>query len=192
MWRVGIKPTLYNGERKIMSTYMKIKDMPNPSPGLINFFKKHKYGKIFAMDSSHTVKGFVSLKKLKSLPLREVGLRVGSPTAFGFSPKYNKSGATKSRAFSGTELKQKMFYGRSQGSVCLVGIGHKSTGTWMLDVTDRVIEELNEVGACAISKAHCKFEQVSPRIRKCKYCGDRLKRKVEIEKRTTWIREETI
>mgnify|MGYP000120429391 CR=1 FL=1 len=172
-----------------MGIYKEIKDMPNPSPGLLRFFKRKSYGRIFAMKSAYDRKGFVSLKKLKEMPLNEVTLRVGSPTAFGVNLKYNKDGATKCRAFSGTEMRQKMFHGRSQGDVCLVGIGVKGQGTWMLDVTDKVIKALNETGACAISKAHCQFELASPYIKKCKFCGDKLRRKIEVKKTERWYRE---
>lgn len=172
-----------------MSIYKQIKDMPNPSSGLLNFFKRNTNRRIFIMESSHSKEGFVSLKKLKNLSLREGDLRVGSPTAFGYSLKYNREGAAKSRAFSGTNLRRKMFSGgRSQGDVCLVGIGHKDTGTWMLDVTERVIKELNTIGACALSKYHCRFEIISPRVKQCKFCGDKLDKKTKVIKTIKWVR----
>lgn len=161
--------------------------MPNPSPGLIKFFKRKSYGRIWALKSSYDRKGFISLKKLKDMSLRNVQLRVGSPTAFGANPKYKEDGkVTKCRAFSGTEMRGKMFHGRSQGDVCHVGIGHKSTGTWMIDVTDKVIESLNEIGACSISRAHCQFELISPRVKKCKFCGDKLYKKTKRVKQVNW------
>lgn len=172
-----------------MNIYEQIKDMPNPSEGLLKFFKKHKWGSVWAYKDHYKVKDFTTLKELSTLSFRQVTLRVGSPTAFGVNLDLSK-GRAKARAFSGSELKQHMFTGRNQGDVCLVGIGSKNKPVWMIDVTEQIIKQLNTIGACALSKAHCKFEQVSPNIKQCKFCGDKLRKKVETIKKTEWIREE--
>ena len=124
------------------------------------------------------------------MDLRDLTLRVGSPSSFGRDLKYKENGrVVKSRAFSGTNLKGKMFHGRSQGDIWLTGIGHKATGTWMIDVTDKVIEVLNKTGACSISRAHCQFELISPKVRQCAFCGDKLRKRIKTIKRTNWERE---
>lgn len=56
----------------------------------------------------------------------------------------------------------------------------------MIDVTEKVIEALNSQGACAISKAHCKFEQISPKVKQCKFCGRKIYKKVEYTRREYW------
>lgn len=169
--------------------YNRVKDMPNQSKGLLSCLRRNPYGRVWAYVDHYYAKDFVTLKKLRTMSLREMTLRIGSPTAFGQSLDTG-SGKVRARAFSGTNVKSKMFMGRSHNDVCLVGIGTKGKPVWMIDVTDRFIEELNTVGACAVSKAHCQFEQVSPRIKQCPYCGDRLKMTVEVQKNERWYREE--
>ena len=54
----------------------------------------------------------------------------------------------------------------------------------------QVIKQLNTIGACALSKSHCKFESVSPRVKQCQFCGDKLKMTVETVRRENWTRVE--
>lgn len=164
--------------------------MSNPSQGLLNLFKRNPYKRIWAMKSSYDTKGFVTIKELRNMSLRKVQLGLGVPTVFGFNLKFKNNGTlTKARAFSGFNLRDYMFVGnRKHGHVCLVGIGHKSTGTWMIDVTDKVVSALNEIGACALSPTHCKFKLISPRVKQCEFCRDKLKARTVVQKRVEWIR----
>lgn len=165
-----------------MSLYVKCKNMKNPSEGLLKLFKKKPNGRIWAYKSGYKENGedFVSLDKLKKMSLRNVSLRIGSPEG----AKEEKE--VLSRQFGGQEFKQHLFTGRKQGDVFLCGIGHKETKTWFIDVTDKIVEALNAIGPCAISKSHCQLELISPRVRQCKFCGDKYYRKVVTQRIIKW------
>lgn len=171
------------------SIYDRIKDMPNPSQGLLSLFRKNNSGSVWAYKDHYRVADFRTLKTIEKLPLHKLTLRLGSPSSFGNNLDLTK-GHVQSRAFQGVNVKEYMFTGRKSGFVYLVGIGTKSKPVWMVDVTEKLIEGLNTVGACFISKSHCKFEEISINIKRCKFCGDKLRRKVVVEKRIEWNRDE--
>lgn len=175
-----------------MRIYDEIKDMPNPSPGLLNFLKRRRTGRIWAFKPTFTGRR-ISKKQVKNLSLRELSLWLGSPSALLTTSKRFEKGIEKgevaSRSITGIDLKPKMFTGPSCNDVCLVGLGRRREGVWMIDVTERFIEEVTSIGACAVSEPHCKFELVSPRVKECSFCGRKLKRRVRTIKRVDWIDE---
>lgn len=168
--------------------YKAIKDMPNPSPGLLKFFKRKPYTQIWGYYDHYEAKDYVSFKKLMEMDINDLELRAGCPSSIGDSLN-TENGKVKARAFSGQPLRGHMFHGRGRGDVYLVGIGTKNKPAWMVNFTEQIIKNLNKIGACYLSKAHCVFELISPNIKKCKYCGDRLKKKIEIIKREHWLNE---
>lgn len=160
-----------------MQIYQKIKDMPNPSPGLLNFLKKNR-GEFWVIKDTPRSK----------FDMRTSSLYFGSPTTLGEVKEDFKVGLVKgkvvARAFHGVPIRTKMFSGRSRTN----GIMLYSDKHTMVNVTDKVVEALQLVGACAISEAHCSFTLVSPRIKECKFCGSRLKAKTRIIKKTEWVK----
>lgn len=168
-----------------MNLYKKCKDIPNPSPGLLKLFRKHPNRRIWGYKDHSKASRAVTLKKLKSLKLNELSLIIGCPHIH----KKMKDGTSsvKSRGYTGTRILRHMFTGPKTGDVCVLGLGSKGKPVWFIDITERVVQELNSVGACALSKEHCVFKEVSPRVRKCEYCGRKQKKRVKITRRETWV-----
>lgn len=170
----------------MINLYKECKDMPNPSPGLIRLFKKKPHSRIWAMKSRYSRKDFVPLYKLKAMNIHDVELRIGHPAEDYAFAKHKNGKSMRTRAFSGRALRSNMFHSPRNPDVFLVGIGAKGQGTWMIDVTENVVKNLNEVGACYLSRAHCKFELKSPRIKECEFCKRKIYKKTRMEKRVTW------
>lgn len=65
---------------------------------------------------------------------------------------------------------------------------HGKEGQRYLDVTDKFLNEVANIGACAISEGHCYLVQTSKRKKQCVYCGEISKSKVVVYKSTNWER----
>lgn len=170
-----------------MSLYKRVKSMPNPSEGLFKGLRKGHSIWAYASDGWLTRSTFVSLKKTKEMSLRDLVLIVGSPSSFGHTGKFKDGGKSiNTRSYSGIKLKPYMFHGRNQGAHTMVGIGTKKQGKWFIDVTDRVVKELNTYGSCILSEAHCRFDLISPRVKQCRFCKRKLYKKVEVQKNIYW------
>lgn len=171
---------------KNLNLYETCRNMPNPSNGLLSLFKKKPSERIWAMLPAYNDKEFVPLYKLKSLQFHQVILKIGSPD-FDHAVSINKNKTClRGRVFSGRNILQNMFSGRRSEDTWMVGIGTKSRGTWMIDVTEQVLKKLNEVGSCAISPAHCNFKLISPKVKECEYCKRKLRKTTRIIKSAVW------
>ena len=170
-----------------LDLYNECKEMPNLSIGLLGLLKKNRYSRIWGYVDHNKVSKFVTLKELRTKSLSEMELRIGSPSMEAFSPTADH---VQARSFTGTPIVAGMFYGRKPAMVCLVGIGTKKKGAWFIDVTERVVENIKTIGACALSEAHCQMEVISPKIKECKFCKRRLYKKVEIRKVIHWNKKD--
>lgn len=171
----------------IYNIYQRIKNMPNPSPGLLAFFKKNPYGQIWAYKDTYLRSDRISLKKLKSMPLEDLSIEVGSPfgSAYRRGKKTDES-AIKGRVFTGESLRSQMFTGRKKRMRTIINLGHKSAPLWFIDITERVVELLLTQGACALSSSHCEFKKTSPKVKECQFCKRKLHAKVQVTKKIVW------
>lgn len=166
-----------------IDVYLAIKGMPNPSPGLLKFFKnKARYSRVWAIGSKGQ-----TLYHVKNMVMSQMDLKVGSPD----HPITKGKSWSRGRVFDGyMSLRSSMFHGgaRRNNRGYLIGPGVKDKGVFMVDVTERIIQELNRVGACAVSHAHCQF-QLSPTgdLKVCKFCKRGLIKKIEVREHVKWI-----
>ena len=91
------------------NVYETIKDMPNPSQGLLKYFKRNPYKRIWAYRDHNKISDFTSLKKLKGLDLNgNLTLKVGSPSTM-YRGDNSGGNVAKSRSFDGSHLVGHMF-----------------------------------------------------------------------------------
>lgn len=163
------------------SIHSRVKNMPNPSPGLLSILKRNPRGRIWATGYEGQ-----ALYSLKAVPLHTTKLRLGHPENILFTSK--TVGVVRSRCFSGVlDLRSCMFHGGRGTNGFLVGMGAKGHGVYMIDVTNAVVEGLNTVGACFLSHYHCQFDLSSPRIKTCKFCKRKLYKKIVIKREVNWV-----
>ena len=121
------------------NVYETIKDMPNPSQGLLKYFKRNPYKRIWAYRDHNKISDFTSLKKLKGLDLNgNLTLKVGSPSTM-YRGDNSGGNVAKSRSFDGSHLVGHMFGQGFKRDTHLIGLGTTNKPIWMIDVTDQVI-----------------------------------------------------
>jgi len=168
-----------------MSMYEQVKNMPNPSPGLLKALKKTPaMSKVWAFFPKD--KKCISLARLNKTDLSEIQMFIGNP--FGIR-EVTRKGFVRASGYAGVNLKRQMFTGASSRRI-IFQFSETPNGIWMFPITDRVFKALNEIGACSISPSHCEFERKSPKIKQCKFCGTKAYKKISTVKVMNWETKE--
>lgn len=105
-----------------LSVYQQIKNMPNPSRGLLRLFKKIPLGQVWAVGEDGQ-----TLKDLRKMKMSDMNLKVGEPD----KALIVGNGYVRGRVFSGImNLRRSMFFGYSlrNNRGYLIGLGKKGEG----------------------------------------------------------------
>lgn len=164
-----------------LSVYQKIKNAKNPSERTQKFFKRYPFRKVWAMGKENeSLKSVIKKGLDQALILGNPGSEL-SPDSHYFNQTSVKTNSFMGRYFTN------VYCGIGGGDINLVGI-NKKVGVWFVDVTDLFIKEYNEKGQCALHGSGHEFVMKSTRIKECKFCKKRFKKKVVIKKSIEWVK----
>jgi hypothetical protein len=158
--------------------YLRTKDANNPSERLQRFFKKYKQVTIWARGEDRE-----SIKSIRSKSLKEMRLIIGSP---GMEGRETGKKAVKYKTYCGWDIPSITTHNTIPKYRCVIGYGVNCGGVWFVDVTEKFIEEYNKFGRCAIHDFGHEFLYPSARIKQCKFCHKKYKKKIIIKKSIEW------
>ena len=173
-----------------MDLYKACKDMPNPSRGLLELFRRHRYQRIWVYRDHYKRKDFCSLNKLKRDGIDKAHIMIGFPC--DDRDESHKKEAVQAKSYTGSDVRRAMFQGSRKELVYTVGLGTKGKPVWFLDKTEEIVKGLNEIGACFLSRAHCDLVQISPKVQQCKYCKRKVYKRIVVSKNVRWLTKEAI
>lgn len=158
----------------MMNLYEALKGAPKHSQRLMQYLKKNPHKRIYGYARDY--KNKYTKAQVLSMPLEDLTLNVS------YLDSDMKRGGMFRGYISGRNLGQ-LIHG--WGEEREYHIGKK---VWIVDVTDRFIEEYTKVGPCSFyGDGYHEWDQKTKKTRVCKFCGHKEVKITRVVRREEWV-----